>query len=89
LFIILSYKNYIRDIWVPNDARTFLGFVGAYRKYIPDLGILAIPLNDLATLLNPELDIYMTIPENRNRIVAPIDTIKAIVMADPCLTLPA
>jgi hypothetical protein len=62
--------------------------VGAYRKFIPNLGILPRPLNMLTTRSKHEFETHMAVPDNRVQISGAIETIKAIVIADPYLGLP-
>lgn len=72
----------------PKDTRIFLGLVGAYRKFIPNLGVLAAPLNTLTTLSKPEFDTYMDCLERSQNISDCMEKIKSIITSDPCLSLP-
>ena len=72
----------------PKDAQSFLGLVGAYRKFIPNLGVLACPLNTLTTMSSHEFRDHCSRLENRNTIEEAMTAIKNIITADPCLALP-
>jgi hypothetical protein len=61
--------------------------VGAYQKFIPNLGKLAAPLNTLATLSKPEFDKHIMIKENQIIISDTIRKIKSIITAGLCLAL--
>ena len=72
----------------PKDARIFLGLVGAYRKFIPNLGVLAAPLNVLTTMSKSEFEEHLQSSTNYELIVDAMAKIKKIITADPCLALP-
>jgi hypothetical protein len=50
------------------DAQIFLGLTGAYRKFNPDLDVLAGPLNILTTMTKPEFEQHLRTVENRTLI---------------------
>jgi hypothetical protein len=58
--------------------------VSAYKKFIPNLGILASFLNDPT---KPKFNKYMTLKENNKAISHAIDNIKAIISSNLCLIL--
>jgi hypothetical protein len=70
----------------PKEVKMFLGLAGAYRKFIPNLGSLAAPIDTLTTSSKAEFDEYMG--QHQATVAAAMDKIKRIVVEDPCLALP-
>jgi hypothetical protein len=62
---LLEYKLVLLSLanGIITKGGIFLGLGRAYQNFIPNLGVLASPLNALTTLSRPEFDKYMAIKE--------------------------
>jgi hypothetical protein len=72
----------------PTEMRKFVGWMGVYRRLVPDFARLVLPLLSLITVDQRQFDIERQNPARWKRICAAIDMLKAAIIARPALALP-
>jgi hypothetical protein len=84
---ITSITNWPR-VHLSKDTCIFIELVRAYRKFVLNFGMLAMPLNTLTTFLKSEFAEHMIIPSNYIAVFNTIIKIKELMTIDRYLAHP-